>query len=205
MSSVTGVTSTTSAASTATTSAQASLGKDDFLKLLVTQLQNQDPLKPMDNTEFVSQMAQFSSLEQMQNLYRMGELQQANTMIGRYVKAQEYKVAGQPDLVYGKVYGVRSDSGTTYLMLDGGREVKADDVVSSMDDNGLNAELSNMVGKTAMVRIYDGNGQVTNLRSITVKSYQIKNGQPFVISDQGETVSLNDIWQIESTTGGQTV
>lgn len=44
------------------------LGKDDFLSLLVTQLRHQDPLSPMDNGEFVAQLAQFSALEQMQNL-----------------------------------------------------------------------------------------------------------------------------------------
>ncbi len=44
------------------------LGKDAFLNLLVTQLKNQNPLKPMDNTQFVSQMAQFTALEQTTNL-----------------------------------------------------------------------------------------------------------------------------------------
>lgn len=45
-----------------------SLGKDDFLKLFVTQLKNQDPLKPQDGTEMASQLAQFNSLEQMMNM-----------------------------------------------------------------------------------------------------------------------------------------
>lgn len=45
-----------------------SMGKDDFLQLLVTQLQSQDPLNPMDSTGFTAQLAQFSSLEQLQNI-----------------------------------------------------------------------------------------------------------------------------------------
>jgi len=51
-----------------TTSGTSELGKDEFLQLLVTQLKYQDPLEPMDNTEYISQLAQFSTLEYMGNM-----------------------------------------------------------------------------------------------------------------------------------------
>jgi flagellar basal-body rod modification protein FlgD len=52
----------------AATTSKNTLGKDDFLKLLTTQMQYQDPLNPMDNSQFVTQLAQYSSVEQLQNL-----------------------------------------------------------------------------------------------------------------------------------------
>jgi flagellar basal-body rod modification protein FlgD len=67
MMAVTGAGSATQANNTQPV-ANSILGKDEFLKLLITELKYQDVMDPMDDKEFISQMAQFSSLEQMQNL-----------------------------------------------------------------------------------------------------------------------------------------
>jgi flagellar basal-body rod modification protein FlgD len=74
-------TGTTQSGQAAATNPNATLGKDDFLKLLVTQLQHQDPMSPMDDKDFMGQMAQFSSLEQMTNMAtNLSELEYSNQL-----------------------------------------------------------------------------------------------------------------------------
>jgi flagellar basal-body rod modification protein FlgD len=65
--------SDTTTSTTPPTGSQKTLGQADFLKLLVTQLQNQDPLKPMDNEAFIAQTAQFSQLDQLSKLVTLME------------------------------------------------------------------------------------------------------------------------------------
>ena len=79
-----------------TTDKTKSLGKQDFLKLLMAQLQNQDPMKPMDDTQMIAQMAQFSALEASQQLNatmqtsnNMQTVLQAGALIGKYIQANQ--------------------------------------------------------------------------------------------------------------------
>jgi len=120
-------TTATKAASSAAKSSTVSealdqeLGKDDFLNLLVLQMQNQDPTDPLDNEDLLSQLAQFSSLEQMNNLNEgfetfAGNLDQLNFMtagslIGHRVSGVD--VDGQS--VVGNVDRVHLDGSIVYL------------------------------------------------------------------------------------------
>lgn len=96
-----------------------SLNQTDFLKLLTTQMQNQDPMKPMDNTEFIAQMAQFSSLQQMSDLNKtmagqvdFNELSQASSLIGKQVSVN---TDGQT--FGGKVVEIRRVNNTLKAMI----------------------------------------------------------------------------------------
>ena len=92
------------------------LGKDAFLRLLIAQLANQDPLNPMDDREFIAQMAQFSALEQMQTMTKVMEgmaglsKYDAVNYVGTTV-AFEYEMPdGTTDHVMGRVLAVWFDN-----------------------------------------------------------------------------------------------
>lgn len=95
------------------------LGKDEFLKILVTQLQNQDPMSPMEDTDFIAQLAQFSSLEQMQSLNTSFTFGQAYNLIGKNVFSTITNDQGVAEDIFGKVTGVLSSKGAAYLEIDG--------------------------------------------------------------------------------------
>jgi flagellar basal-body rod modification protein FlgD len=113
----------------------ASLGKNDFLKLLVAQLQHQDPMSPMDNNEYMGQLAQFSTLEQITNvgeeMKRMrtsSQVDQAVSMIGKTVG---YTAENDVETT-GVVGSVRIQDGEIILSVDG-VDVNPSDITSVAD------------------------------------------------------------------------
>lgn len=82
------------------------MGKDDFLHLLVAQLKAQDPLNPMDGTEFTAQLAQFSSLEQLQNIN--GSLGDLNTSQAVLTNSQAVQYIGKTITAVGDSFEVRN-------------------------------------------------------------------------------------------------
>jgi flagellar basal-body rod modification protein FlgD len=115
MSNVTDVTGYDESSRFATSSAttKSSLGKEDFLNLLVTQMKYQDPLEPTDDKEFIAQMAQFTSLEQMNNLNDSFNKYRAYSLVGKNVEAT---VNG--GTVSGFVDSIRINSDGIYAMVD---------------------------------------------------------------------------------------
>ena len=92
---------------------RAGLGQEDFLKILLTQLTFQDPLEPMDNQEFVAQMAQFTSLEQSKqsndNLESLLSIQSSTQSLGLLNKTVEVVLSNGTDV--GEITTVGFESG----------------------------------------------------------------------------------------------
>jgi flagellar basal-body rod modification protein FlgD len=101
------------------------MGKDDFLKLLVGQLQNQDPMNPMEDKDFMGQMAQFSQLEQMTNVAATLRSERAFSLLGRDVT---YNDDATGELKTGIVEKVAIEGSTTTLTIGGVAGIATDAV-----------------------------------------------------------------------------
>lgn len=164
------------------------LGKDDFLNLLVTQLRYQDPLNPTDDKEFIGQMAQFSSLEQMQNLNTSFSGTKAYSLIGKSVDANvEDASTGETKVVTGNVSMVKYTDGKYYAVVNG-TDVSIDDIVnvaesSYSSDNNLSA-YTNVIGYLVDGIAYDPtngdmikvSGTVSSLQKGVYEDYAVMDG-----------------------------
>jgi len=127
------------------TTGSTSLGKEAFLKLLVTQLQYQDPLEPQSNEEYISQLAQFSELEQMQNLASSFSNYSSLSLVGKSVIVEPgiSDDTSSGNQIAGTVDYVQLEDGDAYLSIDGSL-YKAEDLVTVLDDTYL----SNLLAST---------------------------------------------------------
>jgi flagellar basal-body rod modification protein FlgD len=122
------------------------LGKDDFLKILITQLQNQDPTSPMQDREFIAQMANFSSLEQMTNMNRTmqqflsfqteNSLLQQSQMIGKKITYETESADAKGEETREKegiVESVLFEKGTVMLELSDGTKITSFQIIKITD------------------------------------------------------------------------
>lgn len=114
------VQSTNASTTTTSTKAGGELGKDAFMQLLVTQMQYQDPLNPSDNTQYISQLATFSQLEQMQNIAQTTTNSQAFSLVGKNVIVKADSTSNSAsNYITGKVDYVYVTGSSTKLSIDG--------------------------------------------------------------------------------------
>ncbi len=174
--------------------------KDMFLKLMLAQLQNQDPMDPTDDKEFVAQLAQFTSLEQMQQINSSVSQQQGYAMIGKYIIGKYEDAEGNMVYTEGRVEGVTVSSGKTYLTV-GENKVELSSVesvyedysvVNSINDNttsGLSdlgtiinsSQTLGLVGKTVQAIITDADGNALDFIEGNVTSVKFADGTPILM------------------------
>lgn len=173
------------------------LGKDDFMKLLIAQLQNQDPTNPMKDTEFIAQMAQFSSLEQMMNMgkafesFAQGQQQmqliQYNSFVGKTVTWHEITDKldsdGKPIINEGtgKITTVKFIDGSVKFVLEDGKELtpgNVSEVKSGGSSSNSLVEASLLIGKN-ITYMHEDTETTGTVQSVSNKSGKIE----YVLTD----------------------
>jgi flagellar basal-body rod modification protein FlgD len=109
----------------------------DYMKLLVTELQNQNPLEPLDNNQMASQLAQFSQLQQLEsmdsnfaNVLAVSERTYANTLIGKEVSFMAETQTGDKELARGMVDEVITNNEGRIILAVGDHTATLRDIIS---------------------------------------------------------------------------
>lgn len=167
------------------------LDKDDFLMLLVTQMKYQDPLEPESNTEYVAQLAQFSSLEQMENLNNTTTNTSAYTLVGKQVRIQETSDTGAEKETQGMVEYVKMENGKPYVSVNG-EMYSYDDIVEVIDENYLIAQYIPSVKQQNLTYLHHDpqNVKIEGI-SMGTKGYQATGIAVAVMDENGNTTKID--------------
>jgi flagellar basal-body rod modification protein FlgD len=154
--SLTGVNTTQDVPTGASVTGSTELGEDVFLRLLVTQLQNQDPTNPVSNEQFVAQLAQFSQLEQLQGL--SGQMDDLTMLNASMNNAAMTNLLGQTVVARGDTFHYDGDGGQTLLWDASGAAAEATVTVRDADGNVVYSEEIGALGSGEGSWTWDGRG-----------------------------------------------
>ena len=188
------------------------MGKDAFMKMLIAQLKNQDPLNPMDGTQFAVQLAQFTSLEKLTNLNETMKV--LPEYLSSFANAQTVNMIGNEAIANGNVIDVSSTSATITYNLP---SAIADATIKIYNSNGLLVDSvkvgSQNAGRNSItwycgdieagnytydISAVDKNGKsvdVSTLLQGTITGASFKNGSAY-LTINGQDVAFSDVLAI---------
>ena len=198
------------------------LGKDDFMKLMIQQLKNQDPLNPMDGTAFASQLAEFSSLEQLSNMndsletsinanYQLAQSvnnSMATALIGKAVKlvGNDVNYQGQDSIDLGYYLAGNAKDVTMKIYDENGVLVKSyDNIKNIKGDHKLSWDFTDNEGKKLGYGSYSFEIEATDMsgEKIQADTYRVGPIDSIRFTEYGTMLvinnveySLNDVFEI---------
>ena len=194
------------------------LDRDAFLRLLMTQLQHQDPLDPMDDHAFIAQMAQFSALEQQQQTNLNIQRGQAFGMVGRDVVAEVMNEAtGQVQVVSGVAESALIIEGEPHVVIATGgfddsgrpnaRQVPLSDIryvgddatarlLSEISSTLLASQNLSLIGQYAQFVERDSDGQITSFNEGNITSLRFDRELGVILTVNGREVTASQVQEI---------
>lgn len=206
------VSSSDDTSSSAASKSGNALDKDAFLKILISEMKNQLPDSTQDPTQFVAQLAQFSSLEQMQNMNTTASFNSLTSIIGKKVNLNSLDSNGNQ--YSGMVTSVtkKGDNMTVNVKLSSG-EIKpfsysdiqdvvdaVDGRVSSIDSDTGFLMASSLIGKTADISSKDSKGNTSTVTGVIKEVYKDENGIEVKVSVSSDGKTTEEDFPYEDIT-----
>lgn len=176
------------------------LSMDSFLNLLIAEMTNQNPLEPMNNSEFVSQMAQFTSLSAMQDMVKSSNASYASSLIGKNVTISSSTEYGVFETT-GTVTGINMKNNNYYVIVDD-REYNVSSITkigtgevadSNNDNNNSFSYATSLIGKYGVMKVIE-NGETLYVHG-KISSAEMIDGKAMVVIDE-IAFPMNDIVKI---------